>query len=243
MSRPRRPYATPTLNHVSRPARGVRGSRATRPAIRPELRFDTYRTRAGAVADGLAPCRSAEMACARAPAARNFRRTGRMAMVSMPPIRGAEGEEPMKMRVDLLRWPVAALAGLLVAMPAASAADYPNKPVRWVVGYPPGGTTDILARLIGSYLSEKLGQQFVIENKPGAGNNLGGGGGRERAARRLHGAVGQSGQWHQCFALQEAVVQLHPRYRADRRHLPGAERDGGQPRRCRPRPSRSSSTT
>ena len=78
----------------------------------------------------------------------------------------------MKMRVDLLRWPVAALAGLLFAMPAASAADYPNKPVRWVVGYPPGGTTDILARLIGSYLSEKLGQQFVIENKPGAGNNL-----------------------------------------------------------------------
>ena len=45
----------------------------------------------------------------------------------------------MKMRVDLLRWPVAALAGLLFAMPAASAADYPNKPVRWVVGYPPGG--------------------------------------------------------------------------------------------------------
>ena len=45
--------------------------------------------------------------------------------------------------------------------------------MRFVVGYPPGGATDILARLVGQRLSEKLGQQFVIENKPGAGNNIG----------------------------------------------------------------------
>src|SRR5450631_1029310 len=55
----------------------------------------------------------------------------------------------------------------------ASALDYPTRPVRFVVGYPPGGATDIIARLIGQRLSEKLGQQFVIENKPGAGNNIG----------------------------------------------------------------------
>ena len=54
----------------------------------------------------------------------------------------------------------------------ALAADYPTRPVKWVVGYPPGGATDIIARLIGQRLSEKLGQQFVIENKPGAGNNI-----------------------------------------------------------------------
>jgi tripartite-type tricarboxylate transporter receptor subunit TctC len=54
----------------------------------------------------------------------------------------------------------------------ARADDYPNHSVRWLVGYPPGGSTDICARLIGQYLSEHLGQQFVIENKPGAGNNL-----------------------------------------------------------------------
>jgi tripartite-type tricarboxylate transporter receptor subunit TctC len=44
--------------------------------------------------------------------------------------------------------------------------------VRWIVGYPAGGTTDIVARLIGHWLSERLGQQFIIENKPGAGNNI-----------------------------------------------------------------------
>ena len=52
------------------------------------------------------------------------------------------------------------------------ADDYPNHTVRWLVGYPPGGSTDICARLIGQYLSEHLGQQFAVENKPGAGNNL-----------------------------------------------------------------------
>ena len=75
------------------------------------------------------------------------------------------------------------LRGFLLAMCMAavtcatagnvSAQDYPTRPVRWVVPYPAGGSTDILARIIGQYLSEHLGQQFVIENKPGAGNNLG----------------------------------------------------------------------
>jgi tripartite-type tricarboxylate transporter receptor subunit TctC len=55
----------------------------------------------------------------------------------------------------------------------AAALDYPTRPVRFVVGYPPGGATDILARLVGQKLSETTGQQFVIENKPGAGNNIG----------------------------------------------------------------------
>lgn len=59
------------------------------------------------------------------------------------------------------------------AVGAARAADYPNRPVRIIVGYPPGGATDIVARIFGAYLSEKLGQQFVVENRAGAGNNLG----------------------------------------------------------------------
>jgi tripartite-type tricarboxylate transporter receptor subunit TctC len=58
-------------------------------------------------------------------------------------------------------------------MGSAFALDYPTRPVRFIVGYPAGGSTDIVARLIGQRLSERLGQQFVIENKPGAGNNIG----------------------------------------------------------------------
>ena len=61
----------------------------------------------------------------------------------------------------------------LAAIGGAAALDYPTRPVRWVVGFAPGGANDILARLIGQRLSERLGQQFVIENKPGAGGNIG----------------------------------------------------------------------
>jgi tripartite-type tricarboxylate transporter receptor subunit TctC len=60
----------------------------------------------------------------------------------------------------------------LVAGPAV-ASDYPARPVKIIVSYPPGGTTDVLARIISVWLSEKMGQQFVIENKPGGGNNIG----------------------------------------------------------------------
>jgi tripartite-type tricarboxylate transporter receptor subunit TctC len=59
------------------------------------------------------------------------------------------------------------------AVPDARAAGYPDHPVRIIVGYPPGGSTDILARLFGQYIGEKLGQTFIVENKPGAGNNIG----------------------------------------------------------------------
>ena len=67
-----------------------------------------------------------------------------------------------------------ALALLCIAAAGpAVAADYPTRPVKWVVPYPPAGTTDVLARIVAQWLTEKLGQPFVIENKPGAGNNLG----------------------------------------------------------------------
>ncbi|MGA8615527.1 MAG: tripartite tricarboxylate transporter substrate binding protein [Xanthobacteraceae bacterium] len=71
------------------------------------------------------------------------------------------------------RWfAVAFVCAVIATSGAARADDYPNHSVRWLVGYPPGGSTDICARLIGQYLSEHLGQQFAIENKAGAGNNL-----------------------------------------------------------------------
>jgi tripartite-type tricarboxylate transporter receptor subunit TctC len=67
---------------------------------------------------------------------------------------------------------LASVLALTCAGAARAADEYPNRSVRWLVGYPPGGSTDICARLIGQYLSEHLHQQFAVENKPGAGNNL-----------------------------------------------------------------------
>jgi tripartite-type tricarboxylate transporter receptor subunit TctC len=68
------------------------------------------------------------------------------------------------------------LAASAVALPAVSrfawAQSYPTRPVRLIVGFTPGGPTDIAARLIGQWLSERLGQPFVIENRPGAGSNI-----------------------------------------------------------------------
>jgi tripartite-type tricarboxylate transporter receptor subunit TctC len=74
-----------------------------------------------------------------------------------------------------LRLSLGIAAALLVAasVPARAADAYPTHPIRWVVGYPAGGTTDIVARVIGQYLSDRLGQQVVIDNRPGAGNNIG----------------------------------------------------------------------
>jgi tripartite-type tricarboxylate transporter receptor subunit TctC len=68
------------------------------------------------------------------------------------------------------------LAAGAAALPAATriarAQAYPSRPVHLIVGYPPGGTSDVVARLIGQRLSERFGQQFIIENRPGAGGNI-----------------------------------------------------------------------
>ena len=79
-----------------------------------------------------------------------------------------------------MRWKVGFSSRLLLGLLAlsligatAARAAYPDHPVRIIVGYPAGGSTDIVARIIGQWLSQKLGQQFIVENKPGAGNNIG----------------------------------------------------------------------
>ena len=69
------------------------------------------------------------------------------------------------------------LAAGAASLPAISclarAQAYPSRPVRLIVPFGPAGATDITARLVGQWLSERLGQQFIIENRPGAGTNIG----------------------------------------------------------------------
>ena len=67
---------------------------------------------------------------------------------------------------------LAAVAALPAIPRFARAQSYPARPVRWLVGFAAGGPQDIVARLLGQGLSERLGQQFVIENRPGAGGNI-----------------------------------------------------------------------
>src|SRR5215510_12989664 len=71
---------------------------------------------------------------------------------------------------------ILSLAAGAAALPAVSriswAQAYPTRPVRIIVGFPPGGGNDIVARLIGQWLSERYGQPFVIENRPGAATNI-----------------------------------------------------------------------
>jgi tripartite-type tricarboxylate transporter receptor subunit TctC len=83
--------------------------------------------------------------------------------------------------MKLLRRNVLRLAAGAAALPAiyglmgggAQADDYPSRPVHVIVGFPPGSAPDIMARLAAQWMSDKLGQQFVVENRPGAGSNIG----------------------------------------------------------------------
>jgi tripartite-type tricarboxylate transporter receptor subunit TctC len=83
------------------------------------------------------------------------------------------GRTAMKLPRRKFLYLAAGAAAFPVATRIASAESYPSRPVHIIVGFPPGGATDINARLIGQWLSERLGQPFIIENRPGAGSNIG----------------------------------------------------------------------
>jgi tripartite-type tricarboxylate transporter receptor subunit TctC len=80
--------------------------------------------------------------------------------------------DAMKLSRRRLPFLAATAAVLPIAARMASAQAYPSRPVRWLVGYAPGGGNDIVARLMGQWFSERLGQPFVIENRPGAATNI-----------------------------------------------------------------------
>ena len=118
--------------------------------------------------------------------------------------------------LDAQFWPgFATIATLALTNIAASADDqYPSKPVRIVVSFAAGGPTDTVARVIGAKLGELLGQQFFVENRAGAGGNLGADLVAKSRARRLHAADGDGvDPRHQSRPLQQDAVRSDPRFR------------------------------
>ena len=86
-------------------------------------------------------------------------------------IQGSREESVDPTRRHVLRLTTGA-AALAAASPVAWAQAYPNRTVKWVVGFAPAGGNDIVARLMGHWLSERTGQQFIVDNKPGAATNI-----------------------------------------------------------------------
>ena len=103
------------------------------------------------------------------------------------------------------RW-LLLLAAIAFAAPvpadAQSPSGYPNRPVRILVPYGPGGVADTTVRLLAQKLNERLGQQFVIENRPGAGRHPGRQSRRQRPAGRLHAGADRQRHGHQQVAVQ-----------------------------------------
>jgi len=87
-------------------------------------------------------------------------------------VRDEDGQPPHLLGRRKFLHLAAGAAALPTISRVARAQAYPTRPVRIIVGVSPGGVVDIVARLIGQWLSERLGQQFVIENRPGAGTNI-----------------------------------------------------------------------
>src|SRR6202043_2196837 len=90
----------------------------------------------------------------------------------MLPLFDQMGGTAMKLSRRKLLHLAAGAAALPTLSGTASALDYPARPVRWIVGFPPGGPNDITARIMAEFLSERLHQQFAVENRPGAAGNV-----------------------------------------------------------------------
>ena len=110
----------------------------------------------------------------------------------------------------------AGAAMLLPVSRVAWAQAYPTRPVRIVVGFPAGGATDITARLMAQWLSDRLGQQFVIENRPGAAGTIAAEAVREGSPRWLYAFADWHPECDQRHALHKSQLQFRARHRTGR---------------------------
>ena len=128
---------------------------------------------------------------------------------------------------------------VLASRPAQAQAAYPSRNIKMIVPYPPGGTTDLLGRLIADQIKSGLNAVVIVENKPGAGTTLGAGAGRTLRSGRLHALDGDLD--HACDqqdALQEAALRPGEGFRADRAGRRRAVRADHQPKATGRRPRR-----
>jgi tripartite-type tricarboxylate transporter receptor subunit TctC len=98
------------------------------------------------------------------------------------------------------------LVGGVAVGTAPAAADYPNRPVKWLIGFAAGGPVDILARIMSQWLSDHFGKQFVGENRAGSGGQYRSRRRDQLATRRLHAFVRRAQQRDLDLAVQEATV-------------------------------------
>jgi tripartite-type tricarboxylate transporter receptor subunit TctC len=128
------------------------------------------------------------------------------------------------------------LAAAAAALPAVShiakAQAYPTRPVRIMVGFAAGGAQDILARLIGQWLSERLGHAFTIENRPGGGGNIATEAVVRAAADGIHASHGQC-----------VICQKHDAIRQPQFHFSPGRRTGGEHHELAQYPGRESVST
>ena len=135
-----------------------------------------------------------------------------------------------------LFWSDLPCSSLAAGTAPSSAADYPNRPVHWLIGFAAGGPVDIVARIMSQWLSDHLGQQFVVENRTGSGGNI-------AAAAAINSPP--DGYTLLFVAPNNAIstslykklpYRFHPRHRAGRehhaahQHAGGVERDAGEDR-------------
>ena len=161
------------IKRVMLPARNRRDYDDIPEDARKELEFIWLERVEEAVAAALEPKRCRRKVAGSGSPAR--RRAGLTALrLPIPPCVGLKSAHG---RMGMLKRIAAAAAGLLAIIGAAVlavAADYPDRPVTIVVGFPPGGPSDILARILANKLGGLLGQPFIVDNRPGAGGNVAG---------------------------------------------------------------------